>query len=250
MTSDQHDRPRHRSDERKARIWAVGSSLWSRRAGDGCSVGRPSQMRRRTSSRGAGDVIAALVIGAAGYGLSITLWVRGAREIGAARGQVIFATAPFIGAAIAWTVLGDTVGGLQIVATPPRRWRRPRGSCRRRRPILASSRPKARSFSNWRRGSSAITWPSNPSADHKRPPARSPRREPAWCLRAGEGVEPSVVDQPGRPSTANRSASPIIMRPSSLSDNGRTSPLDARQQRSEFRPFDLERQTPCRCRPG
>ena len=62
------------------------------------------------------DVIAALAIGAAGYGLSITLWVKGARDLGAARGQVIFATAPFIGAVIAWTLLGDDATTIQVVA--------------------------------------------------------------------------------------------------------------------------------------
>jgi drug/metabolite transporter (DMT)-like permease len=62
------------------------------------------------------DVVAALAIGAAGYGLSITLWVKGARDLGAARGQVIFATAPFIGAVIAWTLLGDAATAIQIVA--------------------------------------------------------------------------------------------------------------------------------------
>ncbi len=61
-------------------------------------------------------MLAALAIGAVGYGMSITLWVKGARDLGAARGQVIFATAPFIGAVIAWTVLGETVTELQIVA--------------------------------------------------------------------------------------------------------------------------------------
>ncbi|HUF83596.1 MAG TPA: DMT family transporter [Acidimicrobiia bacterium] len=68
------------------------------------------------STTGAMDVLAALAIGAAGYGASITLWVKGARDLGAARGQVIFATAPFIGAAIAWTVLGEGIVTLQIVA--------------------------------------------------------------------------------------------------------------------------------------
>ncbi len=68
------------------------------------------------ASTGAGDLVAALVVGAAGYGWSITLWVEGARELGAARGQVIFATAPFIGAAIAWVVLGETVLGIQLAA--------------------------------------------------------------------------------------------------------------------------------------
>ena len=67
-------------------------------------------------STGPVDVVSALAIGAGGYGASITLWVKGARELGAARGQVIFATAPFIGAAIAWTVLGEDIVTLQIVA--------------------------------------------------------------------------------------------------------------------------------------
>ncbi len=68
------------------------------------------------ASTGAVDVGAALLIGAAGYGLSITLWVKGARDLGAARGQVIFATAPFIGAVIAWTVLDAPVTTAQLVA--------------------------------------------------------------------------------------------------------------------------------------
>ena len=63
-----------------------------------------------------GEVVAALLIGAAGYGWSITLWVKGARELGAARAQVMFATAPFIGAAIAWIVLGEAVAPVQLLA--------------------------------------------------------------------------------------------------------------------------------------
>src|SRR5690606_26593361 len=58
----------------------------------------------------------ALAVGAAGYGLSITLWVKGARELGAARGQLIFASAPFIGAVTAWVVLADPVGAGQVLA--------------------------------------------------------------------------------------------------------------------------------------
>ena len=42
-----------------------------------------------------GQVLAALTIGVIGYGLSITMWVTGARDLGAARGQLIFAIAPF-----------------------------------------------------------------------------------------------------------------------------------------------------------
>jgi drug/metabolite transporter (DMT)-like permease len=61
-------------------------------------------------------VAAALVIGAAGYGLSITWWVHGARDLGAARAQIIFASAPFVGVLVAWTVLGEPVTALQLTA--------------------------------------------------------------------------------------------------------------------------------------
>jgi drug/metabolite transporter (DMT)-like permease len=64
----------------------------------------------------AGPIVAALVIGGFGYGASITLWVAGARDLGAARGQLIFATAPFIGALVAWNVLGDQITARQLVA--------------------------------------------------------------------------------------------------------------------------------------
>lgn len=57
----------------------------------------------------AGVVGLALVVGALGYGLSITLWVAGARDLGAARAQVVFATAPFLGAVVAWTVFDEPV---------------------------------------------------------------------------------------------------------------------------------------------
>lgn len=60
--------------------------------------------------------IAALAIGAIGYGLSITMWITGARLVGAARGQVIFALAPFIGAVLAWPVNGDRLTTITLVA--------------------------------------------------------------------------------------------------------------------------------------
>jgi len=65
-----------------------------------------------------GPILAALVIGALGYGASITLWVKGARDLGAARGQLIFATAPFIGAVLSWTVLHESVVPVQAIAVP------------------------------------------------------------------------------------------------------------------------------------
>ena len=61
-------------------------------------------------------VLVALVIGALGYGLSITLWITGARLVGAARGQAIFALAPFVGALLAWPINGDALTGTIVVA--------------------------------------------------------------------------------------------------------------------------------------
>ena len=61
-------------------------------------------------------VFAALAIGALGYGLSITMWITGARLVGAARGQVIFALAPFIGALLAWPINGDRLTATIMIA--------------------------------------------------------------------------------------------------------------------------------------
>jgi len=61
-------------------------------------------------------VVAALAIGAIGYGVSITMWITGARLLGAARGQVIFALAPFIGALLAWPVNGDRLTTTTVIA--------------------------------------------------------------------------------------------------------------------------------------
>lgn len=57
-----------------------------------------------------------LALGAVGYGASITLWVRGAHHLGAARGQLIFSAAPFVGALVAWSVLGEPVELNQVIA--------------------------------------------------------------------------------------------------------------------------------------
>jgi drug/metabolite transporter (DMT)-like permease len=61
-------------------------------------------------------ILAALAIGALGYGISITMWITGARLVGAARGQVIFALAPFIGALLAWPINGDQLTGTTMIA--------------------------------------------------------------------------------------------------------------------------------------
>jgi drug/metabolite transporter (DMT)-like permease len=62
------------------------------------------------------SIVAALIVGGFGYGMSITLWVAGARDLGAARGQLVFATAPFVGAIVAWTVFADPVATREVVS--------------------------------------------------------------------------------------------------------------------------------------
>jgi drug/metabolite transporter (DMT)-like permease len=64
----------------------------------------------------AGPAIGALAVGALGYGLSITMWITGARQLGAARGQAVFALAPFIGAALSWAVHDDDLGASFAIA--------------------------------------------------------------------------------------------------------------------------------------
>ncbi len=44
------------------------------------------------------------------------MWITGARLVGAARGQVIFALAPFIGALLAWPINGDRLTATTMVA--------------------------------------------------------------------------------------------------------------------------------------
>jgi len=59
----------------------------------------------------------ALVVGAICYGASIALSISAAQHEGAARTQAVFASAPFLGGALSWMVLGDPVGTSELVAS-------------------------------------------------------------------------------------------------------------------------------------
>jgi len=61
-------------------------------------------------------VLVALAVGALAYGLSIVLYIRGAQQLGATRSQMLFATAPFVGVALAWLALGEPIQAVQLVA--------------------------------------------------------------------------------------------------------------------------------------
>jgi drug/metabolite transporter (DMT)-like permease len=61
-------------------------------------------------------VLAALGLGAVSYGGSILLDAYALRMLGAARESVIFATAPFIGVAVALPVLSETLSSVDVAA--------------------------------------------------------------------------------------------------------------------------------------
>jgi drug/metabolite transporter (DMT)-like permease len=56
----------------------------------------------------------ALSVGAFGYGMSLILYLSAAQRLGAARSQLVFATAPFAAAALSWIALGEPIGALEI----------------------------------------------------------------------------------------------------------------------------------------
>lgn len=79
-------------------------------------------MIRRISARlGAGlapapYVLGSLALGAVSYGLSLVLFILALRRLGAARATSYFALAPFFGAAGAFLVLREPLGGAVLVA--------------------------------------------------------------------------------------------------------------------------------------
>ncbi len=60
----------------------------------------------------------ALLLGFASYGLSIALFIRGLRELGAARTGILFGTAPFLGAALSIVILKETPGAPLLISLP------------------------------------------------------------------------------------------------------------------------------------
>jgi len=67
----------------------------------------------------AADLGAALGVGALGYGLSIMLYIKGAHHLGATRSQLLFATAPLWGVALAWSAFSEPIATVQLLAVAP-----------------------------------------------------------------------------------------------------------------------------------
>ena len=63
-----------------------------------------------------GTIAAALAVGALCYGASIALYIVAAQELGATRAQAVFASAPFVGAALAFAFLGEPIRFIFVAA--------------------------------------------------------------------------------------------------------------------------------------
>jgi drug/metabolite transporter (DMT)-like permease len=61
-------------------------------------------------------ILTALAVGALCYGISIVLYISAARQMGAARSQMVFASAPFFGVAMAQLLLGEGLQGIQVLS--------------------------------------------------------------------------------------------------------------------------------------
>jgi drug/metabolite transporter (DMT)-like permease len=70
-----------------------------------------------TALPGASAIGGALIIGFAGYGVSLVLFILALRHLGSARTAAHFGTAPFLGAALAIPLLGEPVTAGLLVAT-------------------------------------------------------------------------------------------------------------------------------------
>jgi drug/metabolite transporter (DMT)-like permease len=61
-------------------------------------------------------LLAALLVGALSYGISIMLYITSAQQLGASRSQMLFASSPFLGVLLAWTLFREPVLLVQLSA--------------------------------------------------------------------------------------------------------------------------------------
>lgn len=62
------------------------------------------------------NAIAGVLVGTLSYGLSLVLYISAAQHLGAARAQLLFATAPLWGVALAHALLSEPISGVQACA--------------------------------------------------------------------------------------------------------------------------------------
>jgi drug/metabolite transporter (DMT)-like permease len=92
----------------------VQSTFWKGTAGAAVNLG----LARLAGPLGVGGgaIAAALATGALAYGASIALAIAASQQLGATRAQALFATAPFLGAGLAWGLLAEPVTAPQVLA--------------------------------------------------------------------------------------------------------------------------------------
>ena len=95
-------------------ISPAGTTFWKGAAAGTCNLVLAGFLGAERA--GALPVLGAAGVGALAYGASIALYITGAQGMGATRAQLIFATAPFFGAAMSWLVLGETVSREHLLA--------------------------------------------------------------------------------------------------------------------------------------
>lgn len=86
------------------------------KAGVAAAVNVSIALARGDAVPAAGVLAGALALGAVSYGASVVLDAYALRALGAAREAAIFATAPFAGALLALPVLGESLGGREVLA--------------------------------------------------------------------------------------------------------------------------------------
>lgn len=67
---------------------------------------------------GVGTILGALLLGSLSYGLSITLFIRAMRHLGAARTSALFSTAPLAGVILSLLLFSEAPGFLFVLALP------------------------------------------------------------------------------------------------------------------------------------
>jgi drug/metabolite transporter (DMT)-like permease len=83
----------------------------------GAAVNLGVSLARGASLPSPPHVLQAIAIGMLGYGASLALYITGSQRLGAARAQLLFATAPLAGVAVAWLGLGEQPLPLQGAAS-------------------------------------------------------------------------------------------------------------------------------------
>jgi drug/metabolite transporter (DMT)-like permease len=61
-------------------------------------------------------LLGALFVGIWSYGVSITLYIHAAQQLGATRGQIMFSTAPFFGLLLSAMLLGEPLYAIHVIA--------------------------------------------------------------------------------------------------------------------------------------